>query len=196
MIARWGSIQTRSSSSRPFRSEEDPRPSGRAEGVDFSCLGGTPTVARSLSTTGPDTCGNLPAARAKPVCSRGQPSTRAAGSAGPSRTRSWGRRSDSCRRRTPRSDGCYRAAKVTALAILASLQAALGDLDRVQSWLRVVGYIHCAPGFNRNAEVLDGFSDVIVDLWGEAGRHARSAPGQGPSPFGVPLIIDAMVAVN
>ena len=90
----------------------------------------------------------------------------------------------------------YRAAKVTALAILASLQQTLGDLDRVQAWLRVVGYIHCEPGFNRNAEVLDGFSDLIVDLWGEAGRHARSAPGQGPSPFGVPLIIDAIVAIN
>jgi enamine deaminase RidA (YjgF/YER057c/UK114 family) len=90
----------------------------------------------------------------------------------------------------------YRAAKVTALAVLASLQDTLGDLDRVESWLRVVGYIHCAPGFNRNAEVLDGFSDLIVDLWGEAGRHARSAPGQGPSPFGVPVIIDAMVAVS
>ena len=90
----------------------------------------------------------------------------------------------------------YRAAKVTALAILASLQQALTDLDRVQSWLRVVGYIHSAPGFNRNAEVLDGFSDLIVDLWGEAGRHARSAPGQGPSPFGVAVIIDAVVAID
>lgn len=78
----------------------------------------------------------------------------------------------------------------------ASLQKALGDLDRVHSWLRVVGYVHCAPGFNRNAEVLDGFSDLIVSLWGDAGVHARSAPGQGPSPFGVPVIIDAEVAID
>jgi enamine deaminase RidA (YjgF/YER057c/UK114 family) len=90
----------------------------------------------------------------------------------------------------------YRAARITGLAILASLQNALGDLDRVHSWLRVVGYVHCAPGFDRNAEVLDGFSDLIVNLWGDAGLHARSAPGQGPSPFGVPVIIDAVVAID
>ena len=77
----------------------------------------------------------------------------------------------------------YRAAKVTALAVLASLQDTLGDLDRVESWLRVVGYIHCAPGFNRNAEVLDGFSDLIVDLWARPAvtRDQRPARGRRPS---------------
>jgi len=89
----------------------------------------------------------------------------------------------------------YEAARLTALSMLASLKRELGDLDRVTEWLRVVGYVHCASGFGRNADVVNGFSDLIVALWGDAGRHARSAPGQGPSPLGVPIIVDAIVAV-
>jgi YjgF/chorismate_mutase-like, putative endoribonuclease len=89
----------------------------------------------------------------------------------------------------------YDAARLTALSILASLKHELGDLDRVTRWLRAVGYVHCAPGFGQNAKVVNGFSDLIVELWGDAGRHARSGPGQGPSPFNVPIIVDAIVAV-
>jgi enamine deaminase RidA (YjgF/YER057c/UK114 family) len=93
-------------------------------------------------------------------------------------------------------EDAYAAARLTALAILSSLKHALGDLDRVTSWLKVVGYVHCAPGFAQNAAVLNGFSDLVVELWREAGRHARSAPGQGPSPLDVPIIVDAIVAVD
>jgi len=89
----------------------------------------------------------------------------------------------------------YEAARLTALSILASLRRELGDLDRVTHWIRAVGYVHCEPGFAQNAAVVNGFSDLIVELWGEAGRHARSAPGQGPSPLNVPIIVDAIVAV-
>lgn len=90
----------------------------------------------------------------------------------------------------------YDAARLTALSILASLKHELGDLDRVTQWLRAVGYVHCAPGFAQHATVVNGFSDLIVELWGDAGRHARSAPGQGPSPLNVPIIVDAIVAVE
>lgn len=90
----------------------------------------------------------------------------------------------------------YRAARLTALAMLASLKHELGDLDRVEKWLRAVGYVQTAPGFNENAKVVNGFSDLVIDLWGDAGRHARSAPGQAPSPLNVPIIVDAMVAVG
>lgn len=90
----------------------------------------------------------------------------------------------------------YEAARLTALSILASLKQELGDLDRVTQWLRIVGYVHCAPGFGHNASVVNGFSDLIVELWGDAGRHARSAPGQGPSPLNVPIIVDAIIAVD
>ncbi len=71
----------------------------------------------------------------------------------------------------------YEAARLTALSILSSLRRELGDLDRVTQWIRAVGYVHCAPGFGQNAKVVNGFSDLIVELWGEAGRHARSRPG-------------------
>ena len=94
------------------------------------------------------------------------------------------------------TEQAYDAARLTALSILASLKRELGDLDRVTQWLRAVGYVHCAPGFGQNAAVVNGFSDLIVELWGDAGRHARSAPGQGPSPLNVPIIVDAIVAVE
>src|SRR5712692_9075272 len=77
-------------------------------------------------------------------------------------------------------DEGYQAARMTALSMLASLKQELGDLDRVTQWIRAVGYVHCAPDFGQNAAVANGFSDLIVDLWGDAGRHVRSAPGQGP----------------
>lgn len=93
-------------------------------------------------------------------------------------------------------DQGYDAARKTALSILASLKRELGDLNRVTQWIRAVGYVHCAPGFGQNATVVNGFSDLIVELWGDAGRHARSAPGQGPSPLNVPIIVDAIVAVG
>jgi enamine deaminase RidA (YjgF/YER057c/UK114 family) len=90
----------------------------------------------------------------------------------------------------------YEAARLTGLSILASLKQSLGDLDRVTEWIRAVGYVHCAPDFGQNAGVVDGFSDLIVELWGDAGRHARSAPGQGPSPLNIPIIVDAIAAVS
>jgi enamine deaminase RidA (YjgF/YER057c/UK114 family) len=89
----------------------------------------------------------------------------------------------------------YHAARLTGLSILASLKHALGDLDRVTRWLRAVGYVHAAPGFHDNSKVVNGFSDLIVEIWGDAGRHARSSPGQGPSPLNVPIIVDAFVAI-
>jgi len=89
----------------------------------------------------------------------------------------------------------YEAARLTGLAIIASLKHGLGDLDRVTKWLRAVGYVQSAPDFHDNAKVVNGFSDLIVEVWGDAGRHARSAPGQGPSPLNVPVIVDAIVAV-
>jgi hypothetical protein len=90
----------------------------------------------------------------------------------------------------------YEAARLTALSIFASLNAELKTLDRVTRWIRAVGYIQCVPGFRQNADVLNGFSDLVVELWGDVGRHARSAPGQGPAPLNVPVIIDAVVAVS
>jgi enamine deaminase RidA (YjgF/YER057c/UK114 family) len=91
----------------------------------------------------------------------------------------------------------YEAARLTALAVLASLQRALGDLDRVTGWLRVFGMVNVADGFTRTPAVINGFSDLILDLWGpEAGPHARSAIGVAALPLGIPVEIEAEVAVD
>ena len=94
------------------------------------------------------------------------------------------------------ADQGYAAARLAGLAIIASLKQELGDLDRITKWLRAVGYVQTAPDFHDNAKVVNGFSDLIIEIWGEAGRHARSAPGQGPSPLNVPIIVDAFVAIS
>jgi enamine deaminase RidA (YjgF/YER057c/UK114 family) len=89
------------------------------------------------------------------------------------------------------------AAKLTGLAILASLKAALGDLDRVAAWLRVFGMVNCGPGFNRMPLVINGFTDLIVSLYGaERGGHARSAVGMAGLPFDMPVEIEAEVAIR
>jgi enamine deaminase RidA (YjgF/YER057c/UK114 family) len=89
----------------------------------------------------------------------------------------------------------YEAARLTALSILASLKATLGDLDRVQAWAKVLGLVNCAPGFNRTPAVINGFSDLILELWGERGRHARSAIGAAELPFDIPVEIEATVHI-
>jgi enamine deaminase RidA (YjgF/YER057c/UK114 family) len=94
-------------------------------------------------------------------------------------------------------DQAYDAARLTALAVLASLQRALGDLDRITGWLRVFGMVNTAPGFTRTPAVINGFSDLILSLWGpDAGSHARSAIGVAELPFNIPVEIEAEVAVD
>jgi len=87
----------------------------------------------------------------------------------------------------------YDAARATALSMLASLKLALGDLDRVQGWVKALGLVNCAPGFNATPAVINGFSDLIVELWGDPGRHARSAIGVAELPFDMPVEIEAIV---
>lgn len=90
----------------------------------------------------------------------------------------------------------YEAARLTALAVLASLKRALGDLDRVGAWLRVFGMVNSAPGFDRQPNVINGFSDLILELYGpEAGDHARSAVGLAELPLGIPVEIEAEVEI-
>jgi enamine deaminase RidA (YjgF/YER057c/UK114 family) len=88
----------------------------------------------------------------------------------------------------------YAAARLTALAILGSLQRALGDLDRIAAWSRVFGMVNSAPGFNRQPSVINGFSDLILELYGaETGAHSRSAVGMAELPFDIPVEIEAEV---
>ena len=90
----------------------------------------------------------------------------------------------------------YEAARATALSMLRSLQDALGDLDRVARWVKVLGFVRCAEGFDNTPMVINGFTDLIVELWGDAGRHARSAIGADQLPFGMPVEVEAIVAVH
>jgi enamine deaminase RidA (YjgF/YER057c/UK114 family) len=90
----------------------------------------------------------------------------------------------------------YAAAKLTGLSMLGSLQRALGDLDRVAQWVRIFGMVNSAPGFVRQPAVINGFSDLILELWGtEAGAHARSAVGMAELPFGMPVEIEGEVEI-
>jgi enamine deaminase RidA (YjgF/YER057c/UK114 family) len=91
----------------------------------------------------------------------------------------------------------YDAARHTALAILGSLKRELGDLDRITAWLRVFGMVNAAPGFDRFPLVINGFSDLIIELFGaERGGHARSAVGMAGLPFGTPVEIEAEVEIQ
>lgn len=91
----------------------------------------------------------------------------------------------------------YAAARATALAAMSSLRRMLGDLDRVTAWLRVFGMVNTAPGFTRTPAVVNGFSDLVLQLWGpDAGSHARSAVGVAALPFGLPVEVEAEVAVD
>ncbi len=88
----------------------------------------------------------------------------------------------------------YTAARLTALAMLGSLQRALGDLDRITAWTRVFGMVASAPGFQQQPAVINGFSDLILELFGpDIGAHARSAVGMAELPFGIPVEIEGEV---
>jgi enamine deaminase RidA (YjgF/YER057c/UK114 family) len=90
----------------------------------------------------------------------------------------------------------YEAARATGLSMLASLNRALGDLDRVTGWLKALGFVSCAEGFNATPAAINGFSDLILALWGDAGRHARSAIGAAELPFDMSVEVEAIVEVS
>ena len=95
------------------------------------------------------------------------------------------------------ADQAYESARLTALAILSSLKRELGSLDRVTAWLRVFGMVNAAPGFTQEPRVINGFSDLILELYGpERGQHARSAVGLAELPFELPVEIEAEVAIS
>ena len=88
------------------------------------------------------------------------------------------------------------AARMTALSMLATVRAELGSLDRVRQIVKVFGMVNCAPGFNRTPEVIDGCSDVLVAIFGDAGRHTRSAVGMAELPFDICVEIEMVAQVE
>lgn len=91
----------------------------------------------------------------------------------------------------------YAAARLTGLSILGSLTRALGDLDRIAAFTRVFGMVNAAPGFDQLPGVINGFSDLILELFGpDVGAHSRSAIGVAELPFGIPVEIEAEVELR
>jgi hypothetical protein len=89
------------------------------------------------------------------------------------------------------------AARLTALAILGSLRRELGSLDRIAAWTRVFGMVNSAPGFHSQPAVINGFTELIVEVFGPTvGAHARSAVGLAELPFGIPVEIEGEVELH
>jgi enamine deaminase RidA (YjgF/YER057c/UK114 family) len=87
------------------------------------------------------------------------------------------------------------AARLTGLFLLATMRAELGSLDRVERIVKLLGMVNCAPGFNDTPTVVNGCSDLLVEVFGDAGRHARSAIGVAELPFDLAIEIEAVVQV-
>jgi enamine deaminase RidA (YjgF/YER057c/UK114 family) len=91
----------------------------------------------------------------------------------------------------------HHAARLTGLAILGSLKRELGELDRIARWTRVFGMVNSAPGFDRQPAVINGFTELIVAIFGpERGAHARSAVGLAALPFNIPVEIEGEVELE
>jgi enamine deaminase RidA (YjgF/YER057c/UK114 family) len=87
--------------------------------------------------------------------------------------------------------------RLATLAVLSSLKARLGDLDRVTAWLMVNGFVNAVPGYPQTTAVMNPLSDLIVDLYGmEAGAHARTAIGVATVPLNLPVVIAAEVEIS
>lgn len=90
----------------------------------------------------------------------------------------------------------YKAAHLVCLNCLASVKEALGDLDRVKRVVKLLGMVNCTPDFGQQPEVINGASDLLVQLYGDAGRHARSAVGMGSLPRNISVEIEMVLEVE
>jgi enamine deaminase RidA (YjgF/YER057c/UK114 family) len=90
----------------------------------------------------------------------------------------------------------YRRARLVGLGLLAATRTALGSLDRVEAVIKLLGMVNSAPTFGQQPKVINGCSDLFVEVLGEAGRHARSAVGMAGLPNGISVEIEAILAVK
>ncbi|MBI3797620.1 MAG: RidA family protein [Deltaproteobacteria bacterium] len=90
----------------------------------------------------------------------------------------------------------YDAAKQVMLNILQSIKGVIGDLDKVRRIVKVLGFVNCTEDFPDQPKVINGASDLLVALYGERGRHARSAVGMQQLPFGIAVEIEMVVEVE
>ena len=87
------------------------------------------------------------------------------------------------------------AARLCAINILAQAQAALGDLSRIKQVMKIQGFVNATPDFTDHPKVVNGASDLLVDVLGDAGKHARAAVGMSSLPLGVAVEVDAMIEI-
>lgn len=94
-------------------------------------------------------------------------------------------------------DAGYHAGQLTAIRMLSKISASFGSLDAVARWLKVVGYVHCTDDFMQQPAVVNGFSDLIVSVYGEErGTCARTAIGVNALPLGIPVEVEAVVELR
>ena len=94
------------------------------------------------------------------------------------------------------TEQAYQHARTVGMDLLAVMRAELGSLDRVKRVVKVLGMVNAVPEFTEHPKVINGCSDLFVEVFGEAGRHARSAVGMGSLPMGIPVEIEAIVEVE
>jgi enamine deaminase RidA (YjgF/YER057c/UK114 family) len=90
----------------------------------------------------------------------------------------------------------YEAARLTGLQLLAVAKAALGELSRVEAVIKLLGMVNAEPEFGDHPKVINGCSDLLVEVFGEVGRHARSAVGMGSLPNGIMVEIEAILLIR
>ena len=90
----------------------------------------------------------------------------------------------------------YQAARLVMLNCLASVKAEIGDLDKITRIVKVLGMVNSAPGFEQQPAVINGASDLLIEIFGDRGRHARSAVGMAELPFGISVEIEMVVEVS
>jgi hypothetical protein len=94
-------------------------------------------------------------------------------------------------------DEAQHSARLATLALLSSLKATLGDLDRIAAWLTVTGFVNADPGYAQTTTVLNPSSELLLQLYGaEAGSHARTAIGAAALPLNLPVVISAEVEID
>jgi enamine deaminase RidA (YjgF/YER057c/UK114 family) len=93
-------------------------------------------------------------------------------------------------------DQAKEAARLTGISLLTALKAEIGDLSKVKRIVKVLGMVNAIPTFDRHSQVINGFSDLMVEVFGENGRHARSAIGLGSLPMGIPVEIEMIVELK
>jgi enamine deaminase RidA (YjgF/YER057c/UK114 family) len=93
-------------------------------------------------------------------------------------------------------DQAIEAARLAALSVFSNVRSAIGDLDRVTAWVTVSGFVQAQPGYAHTTTVINGFSQVVIDVFGdEIGQHARTAIGVAALPMNLPVVVSAELSV-